>query len=69
LVHVELSGDLGDGEAFAVFRRCRQYVEEFEHPRAVVVEGLDPDQYGETIRILSVMAGNVTAAIASRTAR
>lgn len=37
------------------------------HTRAVVSEGLTPDQYRETVRILSVMAGNVEAAIASRT--
>lgn len=35
--------------------------------RAVVMQGLAPHQYAETVRILSVMAGNVEAAIAART--
>jgi len=38
-----------------------------DQTRAVVLNGLSPDQYGETVRILSVMAGNVEAAIAERT--
>jgi DNA-binding MarR family transcriptional regulator len=36
-----------------------------ERARAVVLKGLTPNQYQETIRILSAMAGNVEAAIAS----
>lgn len=37
-----------------------------DQARAVVLQGLSPDQYGETVRILSVMAGNAEAAIAAR---
>jgi len=36
-----------------------------DQTRAVVVEGLTSGQYQETVRILSVMAGNVEAAMAS----
>ena len=32
--------------------------------RGVVLQGLGPEQYGETVRILTVMAGNVEAALA-----
>ncbi|QSB13155.1 hypothetical protein JQS43_16095 [Natronosporangium hydrolyticum] len=38
-----------------------------DQTRAVVLGGLTLDQYQETVRILSVMAGNVEAALASRT--
>jgi len=31
--------------------------------RAVVMDGLTPDQYAETVRVLGVMAGNVEAAL------
>ncbi|RKN40084.1 MarR family winged helix-turn-helix transcriptional regulator [Streptomyces hoynatensis] len=34
--------------------------------RALVLAGLTPEQYGETVRVLSVMAGNVEAALAGR---
>ncbi|MGP3975909.1 MarR family winged helix-turn-helix transcriptional regulator [Streptomyces sp. 8N114] len=34
--------------------------------RAVVLKGLTPEQYTETVRILSVMAGNVEADLAAR---
>jgi DNA-binding MarR family transcriptional regulator len=37
-----------------------------EESRTVVAAGLTPDQYQETVRLLSVMAANVEAAIASR---
>jgi hypothetical protein len=36
-----------------------------DRSRAAVMEGLTPDQYSETVRILSVMAANVETAIAS----
>ncbi len=36
-----------------------------DRSRAAVMTGLTPDQYTETVRILSVMAANVEAAIAS----
>lgn len=45
-----------------------ELLQRVEKARAVVLEGLNPDQYSETVRILSVMAGNVNAAITSRTA-
>ena len=34
--------------------------------RSVVTQGLTPDQYDETVRLLAVMAGNVEAALAQR---
>ncbi|SDQ50178.1 DNA-binding transcriptional regulator, MarR family [Thermostaphylospora chromogena] len=33
--------------------------------RSAVTEGLTPEQYEETVRVLSIMAGNVEAALAS----
>lgn len=36
-----------------------------EDARTVVVDGLTPDQYQETVRVLSTMAGNVEAAVAA----
>jgi hypothetical protein len=37
-----------------------------DRTRRVVAEGLSPDQYHETVRILTVMAANVEADLASR---
>jgi DNA-binding MarR family transcriptional regulator len=37
--------------------------------RAVVLTGLTPDRYAETVRTLSIMAQNVETAIGSRTTR
>ncbi|MGW2934239.1 MarR family winged helix-turn-helix transcriptional regulator [Streptomyces sp. NPDC055722] len=37
-----------------------------ETTRAAVLKGLTPEQYAETVRILSVMAGNVEADLAAR---
>ncbi|WP_424527839.1 MarR family winged helix-turn-helix transcriptional regulator [Sphaerisporangium viridialbum] len=34
--------------------------------RATVLKGLTPDQYAETVRILSVMAGNVESELSDR---
>jgi hypothetical protein len=36
-----------------------------DRSRAAVISGLTPDQYSETVRILSVVAANVETAIAS----
>jgi DNA-binding MarR family transcriptional regulator len=38
-----------------------------DQTRAVVLQGLTPDRYRETVQTLAVMAGNVEAANASRT--
>lgn len=37
-----------------------------EATRAAVLKGLTPEQYTETVRIMSVMAGNVEADLAAR---
>jgi DNA-binding MarR family transcriptional regulator len=43
-----------------------ELVPRIDQTRNIVLEGLQPSQYQETVRTLSVMAANVEAAIASR---
>ncbi|MFU8851531.1 MarR family winged helix-turn-helix transcriptional regulator [Micromonospora sp. SL1-18] len=46
----------------------RTAAERVGETRQLLLRGLTPEQYAETVRILSVMAGNIEAALASRTA-
>ena len=61
-----------DGDTLTLTEQGREAhrtaAERVGETRQLLLHGLTPEQYAETVRVLSVMAGNVEAALGSRTA-